>query len=59
MLAAVACGEYTSVEEAANKLVKVVETVRPDPGIAARYEAQYQKFKAIYPTVKELFPKLR
>ena len=58
ILAAVACGEYASVEEAAAKLVKVTETVRPDPELAGRYEEQYQRFRRIYPTVKELFPKL-
>ena len=31
ILAAVACGEYGSVQEAAKKLVKVVDTVEPDP----------------------------
>lgn len=59
MLAAVACGEYASVEEAAEKLVKVVDTVEPDPELAARYEARYQQFRQIYPTVKGLFPKLK
>ena len=56
MLAAVACGEYASVEEAAKKIVEVVDTVEPIPENAARYEKQYQKFRRIYPTVKELFP---
>ena len=58
ILAAVACGEYADLEEAAGKLVRVTETVSPNPEIAARYESQYQRFRAIYPTVKELFPKL-
>ena len=58
MLAAVACGEYASVEEAAAKLVKVTETIRPDPELTSRYEEQYQRFRRIYPAVKELFPKL-
>lgn len=58
MLAAVACGEYASVEEAAAKLVKVVDTVEPDAEIAARYEERYRKFALVYPTVKELFPKI-
>lgn len=58
MLAAVADGTFASVEEAAAKIVKVVETVEPDPEIAAKYETQYQKFVQIYPTVKELFPKI-
>ena len=59
MLAAVACGEYGSVEDAANKIVKVVDTVEPDPELAARYERQYQKFKQIYPACKELFKEIR
>ena len=58
MLAAVACGEYASVEEAATKLVKVVETIRPDKEIAFIYEERYHKFAKIYPTVKELFPEI-
>ncbi len=55
MLAAVACGEYTSVEEAASKIVKIVDTIQPDPEIAAKYEAKYRQFAKIYPTVKDLF----
>ncbi len=55
MLAAVACGEYESVEAAAAKMVEVVETVSPDPELAAKYEARYQQFRQIYPACKELF----
>lgn len=59
MLAAVACGEYASVEEAAERIVKIVDTVEPIPENAARYEKQYQKFRRIYPAVKELFDVIR
>ncbi|MBO6138120.1 MAG: xylulokinase [Lachnospiraceae bacterium] len=55
MLAAVACGEYSSVVEAASKIVKISSTVEPDPEITKRYEEAYNKFKQIYPTVKELY----
>lgn len=55
MLAAVACGEYGSVEEIAEKLVKVVDTVEPIPELAEKYEARYQQFRKIYPACKELF----
>ncbi|MCR5331288.1 MAG: xylulokinase [Lachnospiraceae bacterium] len=55
MLAAVACGEYASVEEAAAKLVKVIDTVDPDPEIAARYEEQYRKFVKLYPMLKDFY----
>ena len=55
MLAAVACGEYKSVEEAAQKLVKVTGTVEPEPALAAKYEKRYQTFKQIYPACKPLY----
>lgn len=59
MLAAVACGEYESVEAAAEKLVKVVDTVEPTPEIAAKYEERYRQFKEIYPACKPLFEMIR
>ncbi|HBN56685.1 MAG TPA: xylulokinase [Lachnospiraceae bacterium] len=55
MLAAVACGAYGSVEEAASRLVKTVDTISPDPALAARYEERYQQFKKIYPACRPLF----
>ena len=55
MLAAVGCGAYPDVETIAEKFVHVVETVEPDPELVAKYEERYQKFKKIYPTMKELF----
>ena len=58
MLAAVACGEYGSVEGIAAKVVKIVDTVEPDPELVAKYEARYAQFKEIYPTCKPLFEKL-
>ena len=57
-LAAVGCGEFASVEEAAQKLVKVVDTVESDAELAAKYEERYQKFRKIYPAVKGLFREL-
>lgn len=38
MLAAVANGEFASVEEAAEKIVEVIDTVEPKPELAAKYE---------------------
>jgi xylulokinase len=55
MLAAVACGEYGSVKEAADAIVKVVDSVEPDPELTAKYEEKYQKFKALYPALKGKF----
>ena len=55
MLAAVACGEYGSVQEMAEKLVKVVDTVEPDAELAKKYEERYQQFKQIYPACKQIY----
>ncbi len=59
MLAMVACGAYASVEEACSALVRVVDTVEPDPELTARYEEQYRKFRKIYPALRELFPQIQ
>ena len=58
MLAAVSCGEYPTVEDAASKLVKVTGRVRPNPELAGRYETRYQAFRQIYPALKAVFPLL-
>ena len=58
MLAMVACGEYSSVREVCARLVKVSETVKPEPELAAKYEARYQAFRRIYPALKDVFPAL-
>lgn len=55
MLAAVGCGEWDSVEEMAEKVVSIKETVEPDPQIVDLYEERYKLFKKIYPTLKDLF----
>lgn len=58
ILAAVACGEYKNVEEAAKKLVKVTQTIEPEPDLTEKYEEGYQKFKKIYPALKGIFQEL-
>ncbi len=55
MLAMVACGVFESVQQAADKLVHVKDTVQPDPERVALYEKRYQQFRQIYPTCRELF----
>ncbi|MCM1307515.1 MAG: xylulokinase [Butyrivibrio sp.] len=59
MLAAVANGEYASVEEIADKLVKVVDTVDPDPELAAKYDLRYRQFREIYPACRPIYEILK
>ncbi len=58
MLAAVACGEYPDVVSAAKSIVKIVDTIDPDPELVEKYNARYEQFRKIYPTVKDLFPQI-
>ena len=58
ILAAVACGEFASVKDATDKLVRVTDTVEPDPELTARYEEKYKVFHSLYPALKPLFPTL-
>lgn len=59
MLAAVACGEYPDVETIAAKIVKVVDTVEPEPELVEKYDKCYARFKEIYPACKPLFDIIR
>lgn len=55
ILAAVGCGIYSSVEEATDKLVKVIDTVEPETDLVEKYEQRYQTFKKYYPALKGMF----
>ncbi len=55
ILAAVACGEYRSVEEAAGRIVGVADTVEPEEELVRKYEERYRQFKNIYPACEKLF----
>ncbi len=57
ILAAVGCGVYASVEEAVGRLVRVADTEEPEPTLAARYEEKYQKFRALYPALRDWYRK--
>lgn len=58
ILAAVCCGESESVEAAAERIVQVIETVEPEPELAARYEAQYRRFAKLYPALQTVFSEI-
>ena len=58
MLAAVGCGAYASVAEAAAAIVSVAKTIEPEPELVAKYEERYQVFRQIYPALKGIFPKV-
>ncbi|MBQ6465596.1 MAG: xylulokinase [Oscillospiraceae bacterium] len=59
MLAMVGCGAYDSIKACVDALVRVTDSVEPDPTLAARYEERYQKFRKLYPAMKNLFQEVK
>ena len=55
MLAMVACGAYESVEKAAEKILSVSDIVYPNADMVCLYAEKYEKFKKLYPALKEAF----
>jgi len=52
ILAAVACGEYATVEDAANAIVKVKETIKANTELTETYQKKYEVFRKLYPAIK-------
>ncbi len=52
MLAAVGCGLWKNVEEAADAVVRVSGREEPDPALVALYEERYRTFRKLYPALK-------
>lgn len=59
LLAMVACGVYPDVEDAVAALVRVKDTVEPDPLLTRLYDQRYAQFKEVYPACKGLFSVLQ
>jgi len=55
ILAATGCGAFASVEEAGDKLIRVVDVTEPDAELVAKYEKKYQVFRKLYPALKPVF----
>ena len=58
ILAAVGCKKFASVEEAAEKLIRVVETTEPEAELVAKYERKYQIFRQIYPALVPVYKEM-
>ncbi len=58
ILAAVGCGRYADVEEAAGKLIKVIETTEQNPEEVERYNRKYEVFRELYPALKGIYDKM-
>ena len=55
ILAMVGAGQFDSVKSATDKFFEIKETVTPDAHLVALYADRYEKYRKIYPAVKELY----
>ena len=55
ILALVACGQYTSVEQAVKATVVKQTVESPSPQLVEAYNERYQKYTKLYPLLKEFY----
>ncbi|CAK7045554.1 xylulokinase [Tissierella sp.] len=58
ILATVGYGLFKSVDEACNTFIKITDTIHPREDSVLFYDEKYNKFRKIYPNVKDLFKEL-
>ena len=59
ILAMVGAGEFDDVKTATDKFFEIKETVIPDKELSALYANRYEKYRKIYPAVKELYKEIK
>jgi sugar (pentulose or hexulose) kinase len=57
MLGGVAAGVWPDLESATRDAVRVTGTIEPNPANRAVYDRLYETYVALYPRVKDLFPR--
>jgi xylulokinase len=58
ILAMVATGEYSSVEEACKAIVRERDSIAPQAEVAQLYAGGYSMYRSLYPALKSLFPRM-
>ena len=58
ILAMVGAGAFENVKEATDKFFALKETIIPDKELTKLYKDRYEKYRKIYPAVKELYKEI-
>ena len=59
ILAMVGTGRFDSVKTASDKAFEIQETVTPSKELSTHYAQRYEKYRRIYPAVKELYKEIK
>ena len=54
LLAGVGAGHWKNLDEACSQAIKVAERIEPDPADVATYKVGYEKWRKLYPALREL-----
>ena len=55
----VGADEFESVKMATETFFEIQETIQPNAELASLYAAEYEKYRKIYPAVKNLYQEIR
>jgi xylulokinase len=58
ILAMVGAGQFASVEEACQALIRVTDSYEPNPSAVADYDARYPIYTSLYASLKDSFDKM-
>lgn len=58
ILAMVGCGEYGSVLEATNALIKTKDVTEPTADLVEKYNKKYEAFTRLYPALKDVYKQI-
>lgn len=59
MLAMICEGRFDSAKQAAESFFEIKETVKPDKLLVALYADRYEKYRKIYPALKDLYKEIK
>ena len=59
ILAMVGAGQFENVNQAIDKFFEIRETVKPSRALVALYADRYEKYRRIYPAVKQLYKEIK
>jgi xylulokinase len=54
LMAGVGAGHWANLDEACAQAIEVAQTIEPDVGDVAAYEAGYAQWRKLYPALKSL-----
>jgi xylulokinase len=59
IIAGAGCGLFPSIRAGAEQMVKPGQTFYPDPAMEARYDERFEKYRRLWPLMKDYLSSIR